>query len=85
MIRRERSWLFKEENVEQNLLHRYSVPLSTLQCYLKENVTTKPLGHCSVLGVATELELVHYIKLMDSKLFHLEKITQILKKFRLKI
>ncbi len=36
-----------------------------------EDVTTKPLGHCPVLGVATELELVHYIKLMESKLFGL--------------
>ncbi len=51
---------------------RYSVPQSTLQCHLKkENITTKPLGHSSVLGVATELELVHYIKLMESKLFGL--------------
>ncbi len=48
---------------------RYSVPRSTLQCYLKkEDVTTKLLGHCPVLGVATELELAHYIKLMESKL-----------------
>ncbi len=32
---------------------RYSVPQSTLQCYLKkEDVTTNPLGHCPVLGVA---------------------------------
>ncbi len=48
------------------------MPRSTLQCYLKkEDVTTKPLGHFSVLGVATELKLVHYIKLMESKLFGL--------------
>ncbi len=53
---------------------RYSVPWSTLQCYLKkEDVTTKPLGHCPVLGVVTELELVHYIKLMKSKLFDLTR------------
>ncbi len=25
-------------------------------------------GHCPVLGVATELELVYYIKLMESKI-----------------
>ncbi len=49
---------------------RYSVPRSTLQCYLKkENVTTKPSGHCPVLGVATELKFVPYIKLMESTLF----------------
>ncbi len=53
---------------------RYSVPRSTLQCYLKkEGVPTKPLGHCPVLGVATEPELVHYIKLMESKLFGLTR------------
>ncbi len=49
---------------------RYSVPRSTVLCYLKkEDVTTKLLSHCLVLGVATELEVVHYIKLMESKLF----------------
>ncbi len=53
---------------------RYSVPRSTLQCYLKkENVTTKPLDHCPVLGVATELDLAHHIKLMESKLFGLTR------------
>ncbi len=50
------------------------MPRSTLQCYSKkENVTTKPLVHCPVLGVATELELVHYIKLMERKLFGLTR------------
>ncbi len=50
------------------------MPQSTLQCYLKkEDVITKSLGHCPVLGVAIELELVHYIKLMESKLFGLTR------------
>ncbi len=72
MICRQRLQLFKKENVEQNLLHRDSVPRSTLQCYLKkEDVTTKPLGYSLLLGVATELELVHCIKLMESRLFGL--------------
>ncbi len=45
------------------------MPRGTLQYYWKKkNVTTKPLGYCPVLGVATELELVHYIKLSESKL-----------------
>ncbi len=42
---------------------KYSIVL------LEEDVTTKPLGHCPILG----LELVHYIKLMESKLFGLTK------------
>ncbi len=57
---------------------RYSVPR---KCYLKkEDVTTKPLGCCPVLGIANELELVHYIKLMESKLFGLtrKKVIEIL-------
>ncbi len=50
------------------------MPQSTLQCYLKkEDVTIKPLGQCPVLGVATELELVHYVKLMESMLFGLTR------------
>ncbi len=53
---------------------RYSVPQSTLQSYLKkEDVTTKFLGHSPVLGVVTKLELVHYIQLMESKLFGLAR------------
>ncbi len=53
---------------------RHSGPRSTLQCYLKkEDVTTMSLGHCPVLGVATELELVHYIKLMERKRFGLTR------------
>ncbi len=53
---------------------RYSVPRSALQCYLKkEDVTTKPLGHCPILGVATDLELVHYIMLMENKQFGLTR------------
>ncbi len=47
---------------------------STLQSYLKkEDVTTKSLDHFPVSGVVTELELVHYIKLMESKLFGLTR------------
>ncbi len=53
---------------------KYSVPGSTLKCYLKKkDVTTKPLGHCPVLGAATELEVAHYIKLMESKVFGLTR------------
>ncbi len=53
---------------------RYSVPRSTIQCYLKkEDVTTKPSGHGPILGVATELELGYYIKLMKSKPFGLTR------------
>ncbi len=50
------------------------MPQSALQCYLKkEDNTTKPLGHCLVLVVATELELVHYVKLMESSHLFNEK------------
>ncbi len=59
----------KREHVTKLAIQRYSVPRGTLQCYLKkEDVTTKPLGHCPVLCVETELELEHYIKLIESKL-----------------
>ncbi len=62
MILREWSQLLEKESVEQNLLHRDSVPRRTLQCYLKkEDVTTKSFCHSPVLGVVTKLELVHYI------------------------
>ncbi len=53
---------------------RYSVSRSTLQSYLKkEDVTTKSLGHSPVLGVVNKLKLVHYIQLMESKLFGLAR------------
>ncbi len=62
----------KREYGTELTAQRYSVPRSTLQSYLKkENVKTNSLGHCPVLGVVTELELVRYIKLMKSKLFGL--------------
>ncbi len=55
-------------------VQRYGVPRSTLQCYFKKkDVTTKPLGHCPVLGVTTKLELVHFIQLMESQLFGLTR------------
>ncbi len=66
----------QKESVEQNLLRRDIVPRSTLQCYLKkEDVTTNlwVIVLFQVSGVATELELVHSIKLMESTLFGLTR------------
>ncbi len=74
MICKEWSQLLKKECETKLAAQRNSTPRSTLQSYLKkEDVTIESLGHYPVLGVVTELELVHYIKLMESKLFGLTR------------
>ncbi len=54
-----------------NLTIMEGLNLTVMEGLKKEDVTTKPLGHCPVLGIATELEL--YIKLIESKLFDLTR------------
>ncbi len=64
----------KRECATKLAAQRYTLLRRTLQSYLKkEDVTIKSLGHRPVLGVVTELEHVHYIKVMESKLFGLKR------------